>query len=164
MGEYAGASADATPQPGGDPAVWRALPVLARGDSLVLRVGADPSYLYVALSGRPGFGSARYVVGIDTYRRDRGQFRLPGVAGPTGAVGSEFAVVLNDTSDAQLMVAPWYNPFLGPQSGMGPTGLDRFYNEAVGVDKVWGDGAVESRLLTTNRRRNAPSGRALPSA
>src|SRR6266550_2011773 len=24
MGEYAGASADATPQPGGDPAVWRA--------------------------------------------------------------------------------------------------------------------------------------------
>src|SRR2546427_4576542 len=162
MGEYAGASADATPQPGGDPAVWRALPVLARGDSLVLRVGADPSYLYVALAGRPSFDSARYVVGIDTYRRDRGQFRLPGVAGPTGAVGSEFAVVLNDTSDAQLMVAPWYNPFLGPQSGMGPTGLDRFYNEAVGVDKVRSDGAFDSLFVTTNRWRIARSGRTYP--
>src|SRR5438046_1306599 len=151
MGEYAGAAADATPQPGGDPAVWRALTVLARGDSLVLRVGADPSYLYVARAGRPSFDSARYVVGIDTYRRDRGQFRLPGVAGPTGAVGSEFAVVLNDTSDAQLMVAPWYNPFLGPQSGMGPTGLDRFYNEAVGVDKVRSDGAFDSLFVTTGR-------------
>src|SRR5207249_10027227 len=53
MGEYGGASADATPQPGGDPAVWQALPLLARGDSLVLRVGADPSYLYRPLPGRP---------------------------------------------------------------------------------------------------------------
>src|SRR5437867_7151749 len=146
MGEYAGASADATPEPGGDPAVWQALPVLAGGDSLVLRVGADPSYLYVALAGRPSFDSARYVLGIDTYRRDRGQFRLPGVPGPTGEVGSEFALVLNDTSDAQLMVAPWYNPFLGPGSGMGPTGLDRFYNEAVGVDKVRSDGAFDDRF------------------
>src|SRR3989475_805891 len=81
MGEYAGASADATPQPGGDPAVWRGLPVLPRGGPLLFLGGADPSYLYVALAGRPSFDSARYVVGIDTYRRDRGQFRLPGVAG-----------------------------------------------------------------------------------
>jgi len=162
MGEYAGASADATPEPGGDPAVWRALPVLARADSLVLRVGADPSYLYMALAGRPSFDSARYVLGIDTYRRDRGQFRLPGVPGPTGEVGSEFALVLNDTSDAQLRVAPWYNPFLGPQSGMGPTGLDRFYNEAVGVDKVRSDRAFDSLFVTTNRWRIARSGRTYP--
>jgi len=162
MGEYAGASADATPEPGGDPAVWRALPVLARGDSLVLRVGADPSYLYVVLTGGPGFDSARYVVGIDTYRRDRGQFRLPGVAGSTGEVGSEFALVLNDTSDARLMVAPWYNPFLGPRSGMGPTGLDRFYNEAADVDEVRSDGAFDSLFITTNRWRIARSGRTYP--
>ena len=160
MGEYAGASADATPEPGGDPAVWRALPVLARGDSLVLRVGADPSYLYVVLAGRPSFDSARYVVGIDTYRRDRGQFRLPGVGGgPTGEVGFEFALVLNDTSDAQLLVAPWYNPFLGPRSGIGPTGLDRFYNEAAGVDKIRSDGAFDSLFVTTNRWRIGRSGR-----
>src|SRR5437870_5190142 len=76
MGEYAGASADATPQPGGDPAVWRALPVLARGDSLVLRVGADPSYLYVALAGPPSFDPARHVVGVDTSPPDRGELRM----------------------------------------------------------------------------------------
>ena len=161
MGEYGGASADATPQPGGDPAVWRALPLLARGDSLVLRVGADPSYLYVALAGRPSFDSARYVVGIDTYRRDRGQFRLPGGIGSSG-VGCEFALVLNDTGDAQLMVAPWYNPFLGPRNGMGPTGLDRLYNEAAGVDKVRRDGAFDSLFVTTNRWRIARSGRTYP--
>src|SRR3989441_11404709 len=44
MGEYAGASADATPEPGGDPAVWRALPVRARGDSPVLAAGAGPAH------------------------------------------------------------------------------------------------------------------------
>src|SRR3989454_3293895 len=150
MGEYAGASADATSQPGGDPAVWRALPVLAPGDSLVLRVGADPSYLYVALSRRPSLDSARHVVGIDTYRRDRGQFRLPGVPGPTGEVGSEFALVLNDSSDAKLMVAPWYNPFLGPRSGLGPTGLDRVYNEAVGGAQGRGHGRLDAEFVPSN--------------
>src|SRR2546425_4538498 len=110
MGEYAGASADATPEPGGDPAVWRALSVLARGDSLVLRVGADPSYLYVALAGRPEFDSARYVIGIDTYRRDRGQFRLPSVAGAAGGGGGEGARVLHAISDAPLLGGPRGNP------------------------------------------------------
>ena len=160
LGEYAG-PANATPQPGGDPAVWQELPVLGRGDSLVLRVGADPSYLYVALAGRPGFDAARYVVGIDTYRRDRGQFRLPGVGGSSD-VGCEFALVLNDTSDAQLVAAPWYNPFLGPRKGMGPTGLDLFYHQAATVDKTGRDGAFDSMFVTTNRWRIARTGRTYP--
>ena len=158
MGEYAG-PADQTPEPGGAPAAWQALPVLERGGSLVLRVGADPSYLYVALAGRPEFDSARYVIGIDTYRGDRGQFRLPGEAGPTGEVGCEFALVLNDTSDAQLMVAPWYNPFLGPRGDTGPTGLDRFYHQAASVDHAGRDGAFDSLFVTTNRWRIGRSGR-----
>jgi hypothetical protein len=160
MGEYAGAEGG-TPEPGGAPAVWQALPVLERGDSLVLRVGADPSYLYVAIGGRVGFDSARYVVGIDTYRRDRGQFRLPGLVG-TSDVGYEFALVLNDTSDAQLVVAPWYNPFLGPRGGMGPTGLDLFYQEATSVDHAGRDGAFDSLFVTTNRWRIGRSGRTYP--
>jgi hypothetical protein len=160
LGEYAG-PANTTPEPGGDPAVWQALAVLGRHDSLALRVGADPSYLYVALDGRPGFDSARYVVGIDTYRRDRGQFRLPGVAG-SGGVGCEFVLVLNDTSDAQLLVAPWYNPFLGPRPGMGPTGLDLFYNEAARVDLRRSDGTFDSLFVTTNRWRIGRNGRTYP--
>jgi len=157
LGEYAG-PADATPEPGGDPAVWQALPLLERGAALALRVGADPSYLYVALAGGPGLDAARYVVGIDTYRRDRGQFRLPGTAGPS-ATGCEFVLVLNDTSDAQLLVAPWYNPFLGPRSGMGPTGLDLLYNEAAQVDVARRDGTFDSLFVTTNRWRIGRDGR-----
>ncbi len=159
VGEYAGA-AGATPEPGGDAAMWRALPVHERGAALTLRVGADPSYLYVALGG-PGLDSVRYVVGIDTYRRDRGQFRLPGLDTP-GAVGSEFALVLSDTGDARLMVAPWYNPYLGPRPGMGPTGLDRFYNERASVDVARRDGAFDSLFVTTNRWRIGRDGRTCP--
>jgi len=160
LGEYAG-PAGVTPEPGGDPADWRALPTLARADSLVLRIGADPSYLYVALAGQPGFDSAGYVVGIDTYRRDRGQFRLPRNAGSSD-VGCEFALVLNDTSDAQLVVAPWYNPFLGPRGGMGPTDLDLFYHQAATADRTRRDGAFDSLFVTTNRWRIARSGRTYP--
>ncbi len=159
VGEYAGL-AQATPEPGGDPAAWQALPVLERGVALTLRVGSDPSYLYVAL-GDPAMDSARYVVGIDTYRRDRGQFRLPGLAG-LGTVGCEFALVLNDTSDAQLLVAPWYNPYLGLRRGMGPTGLDLFYNEAATVDATRRDGAFDSLFVTTNRWRIGRDGRTYP--
>ena len=165
LGEYAG-SASATPEPGGDSAAWEALPLLGRerglGDPLALRVGADPSYLYLALAVGPGGGggpdAVRYVVGIDTYRRDRGQFRLPGVARP-GAVGFEFALVLNDTSDAQLRVAPWYNPYLGPRKGMGPTGLDVFYNHGATADVVRHDGTFDSLFVTTNRWRIGRDGR-----
>ncbi|MGH7548418.1 MAG: hypothetical protein ACREMM_09605, partial [Gemmatimonadales bacterium] len=158
LGHYAGDSAS-TPETGGDAARWRALPVLERYDGLALRVGADPSYLYVALDGaQPGFDSARYVIGIDTYARDRGQFRLPG-ATAVGDVGFEFALVLNDTSDAQLLTAPWYNPYLGPRKGMGPTGLDRFYNEAVTVNASRRDGVWDSLFVTTNRWRIGRDGR-----
>jgi hypothetical protein len=166
LGEYAGPT-EGTPEPGGDPAAWRALPVLAQGDSLALRVGADPSYLYLALDGRPGFEAARYVVGIDTYRRDRGQYRLPGLAaagagGGDGAIGSEFALMLRDTSDAQLLVAPWYNPYVGPRNGTEPTGLDRFYNEAATVDRARSDGVFDSLFVTTNRWRIGRDGRTYP--
>src|SRR2546426_11376199 len=53
MGEYAGASADATPEPGGDPAVWRALPLPGRGASPRFRRGADPPLRLVALVRDP---------------------------------------------------------------------------------------------------------------
>jgi tetratricopeptide (TPR) repeat protein len=161
VGEYAGA-ADSTPEPGGDAARWRALAPVERGDSLVLRAGADPSYLYLALEGGPGLEAARYVVGIDSYRRDRGQFRLPG--GFASEIGCEFALALNDTSDAQLLIAQWYNPYLGPRQGMGsgPTTLDLFYNERAAVDASGRDGAFDSLFVTTNRWRIGRDGHTYP--
>ena len=162
LGEYAGLL-DSTPQPGGDAARWRALAELARGDTLALRVGADPSYLYVALQG-VNFAAARYVIGIDTYRRDRGEFRLPGVVEPAPAAtaGFEFALMLTDTNDAQLLVVPWYNPYLGPRASMGPTDLDRLYNEQATLDHVGRDARFDSLFVTTNRWRIGREGRTYP--
>ncbi|HET7295897.1 MAG TPA: hypothetical protein VFI66_02075, partial [Gemmatimonadales bacterium] len=162
LGEYAGA-AGATPEPGGDSPSWLALPVFERGAGLDLRLGADPSYLYVGLGGGPGMDSARYVVGIDTYARERGQFRLPELdTSSTVGAGAEFALVLNDSGDARLLVAPWYNAYLVPRPGMGPTGLDRFYNEAAKVDVARHDGVFDSLFVTTNRWRIARDGRTFP--
>src|SRR3989442_7768952 len=104
LGEYAGA-AGVTPEPGGPPDRWRELTPYARTGPMALRVGADPSYLYLALEGGRPVAAARYVVGIDTYRPDRGQFRLPGLPSVPSEVGFELALVLDDTSDAQLLVA-----------------------------------------------------------
>jgi tetratricopeptide (TPR) repeat protein len=162
LGEYAG-PLDSTPELGGDASRWRALAELARDGTLALRVGADPSYLYVALEG-VNFAGTRYVVGIDTYRRDRGESRLPGVAEPasTGAGAFEFALALTDTNDAQLLVVPWYNPYLGPRPDMGPTALDRFYNEAATVDRVGRGGLFDSLFITTNRWRIARDGQTYP--
>ena len=161
LGEYAGA-AGVTPEPGGPPDRWRELTPYARTGPMALRVGADPSYLYLALEGGRPVAAARYVVGIDTYRPDRGQFRLPGLPSVTSEVGFEFALVLDDTSDAQLLVAPWYNPYLVPRAGMGPTGLDRLYNQAATVDARRQDGVFDSLFVTTNRWRIGRDGRTYP--
>src|SRR5207244_1703232 len=93
LGEYAGPS-PGTPEPGGEPGAWQALPWVERRDSLVLRLGADPSYLYLALAGGPRFEAARYVVGIDTYRRGLGEMRLPG-GGRAGSVGIAVGLLRN---------------------------------------------------------------------
>src|SRR5207249_2293201 len=151
-GEYAGA-ADATPEPGGDTARWRALPLLDRNDSIALRVGADPAYLYLVLEGGPELDVSRYVVGIDTHRGAGGERRLPGVAGASD-VGFEFALVLNDTTDAQLLVVPAYNPYLVPRAGAGPTALDAFYHWGATLEGASAGGAWDSLFVTTNRWRD----------
>jgi len=77
-------------------------------------------------------------------------------------VGFEFALVLDDTSDAQLLVAPWYNPYLVPRAELGPTGLDRLYNQAATVDARRQDGTFDSLFVTTNRWRIGRDGRTYP--
>jgi tetratricopeptide (TPR) repeat protein len=162
LGEYAGAAA-ATPEPGGDPARWRALPVLERDETVALRVGADASYLYVGLEGGPSLDSVRYVVGLDTYASAGGERTLPGLS-LASDVGFEFAVVLNDTADAQLLVASWYNPFLVPRPASGPTALDAFYNWGAALEhpRSRPGGGWDSLFVTTNRWRIARDGRTFP--
>ena len=141
LGQYAG-DAD-RPVPGGDPARWRggALPRSYGDDSLRLRVGWDPAYLYLAIEDAQA--NARYRIDIDTWK----------------SFGVEFVVVVNDTADAQLLVTPTYNPYVGPKPGMRPTDLDLFYNDEASVDARRAEGAFDSLFVTTNRFRVARDGR-----
>jgi hypothetical protein len=100
----------------------------------------------------------RWMIGVDTWRADRGQFRLPGVPGRL-PLGVEFALDLRDTSDAQLLVAATYNPFLGPRPGMRPTDLDDLYDDHATLDAVRDDARFDSLFVTTNRFRVARDGR-----
>jgi hypothetical protein len=162
LGEYAGDAAT-TPEPGGDPARWQALPVLERDGAVALRVGADASYLYLGLEGGPSLDSARYILGLDTYAPAGGERSLPGLSFVSDA-GFEFALVLNDTTDAQLLVASWYNPYLLPPPGSGPTALDAFYHWGAALERrrTGRGGAWDSLFVTTNRWRIARDGRTFP--
>jgi tetratricopeptide (TPR) repeat protein len=160
LGEYAG-SADATPEPGGDLARWRALSLLERSDAVGVRVGTDPSYLYIALEGGPPLDSLGYVVGIATHSGAGGERRLPGVSRVSDD-GFEFALVLNDTTDAQLLVAPAYNPYLVPRSGAGPTALDPFYHWGATLGRATTGEGWDSLFVATNRWRIARDGETFP--
>jgi tetratricopeptide (TPR) repeat protein len=159
LGLYAGGTT--RPEPGGDAARWRALDLVAESTGTGLRAGADPSYLYLTLESPLAMDSVSWTVGIDTHRPDRGQFALPG--GPDDLpTGVEFALVLRDTANAQLLVTPSYNPYLGPRPGMQPTDLDAFYDTRATIDRRLTDGRFDSLFVATNRFRVARSGTAYP--
>ncbi|HTY05761.1 MAG TPA: tetratricopeptide repeat protein [Gemmatimonadales bacterium] len=158
LGEYAGDTAT-LPVLGGNPAQWRALPVLEADSLTTLRVGSDAAYLYLAIESAgdpPG-----YVVGIDTYDRRSGQFLLPGLT-RSDTVGYEFALTLRDTAQGRMWVAPWYSPYLVPRTGMGPTALDPFYQYGATVAGAGARGDWDSMWVTTNRWRIARDGRTFP--
>lgn len=160
LGQYAGKAG--RPEPGGDPAPWRALHRLEGSDTLMLRVGSDEAYLYLALDAAPPLGpdTVRYAVGLDTFRADRGEFRLPGVPGI--GVGVEFYLDLGDSTNGQLFVARTYNPYLQPRAGMDPTGLDPFYNVLCTADARSDAGQFDSMFVTTNRFRVTRTGTRIP--
>jgi len=144
LGLYAGDTA--RPEPGSDPARWQALAALAESAGTRLRVGSDAAYLYLALETPLGIDSTSWIVGIDTDRPGRVEFEL----------------VLSDTTNAQLLVAPAYNPYLGPRTGMRPTDLDAFYNRRATIDTRRTDAGFDSLFVATNRFRVARDGRTFP--
>ncbi|HEX4560774.1 MAG TPA: tetratricopeptide repeat protein [Gemmatimonadales bacterium] len=160
LGEYAGDTAS-LPVLGGDPGKWRALESLARDDAINLRVGSDAAYLYLAIEGPPP-DSARYVLGVDTYGRNRGQFLLPGLKTPD-SIGYEFALTLADSA-GRMWVAPWYSPYLVPNPGMGPTALDAFYQYGARVTETSRTGVWDSMWVTSNRWRIGRDGQTFSAA
>jgi hypothetical protein len=146
----------ASPELGGDPAPWLALPVLQRGAGtgaraapLALGVGSDAAYVYLAVAlrgmrGRAfGWDSLGVTLALDTWRAGLGQTTLRGGLA-RGDIGFEFEADLSGPADATLFVTPDYDPIVAtgdPAGGGDPARVHRFPIVPVARD----DGAFEVR-------------------
>ena len=151
-----------SPELGGRPDRWRALPVLQKGallgkDTALLRVGNDEAYVYLALDlpqfrGRPfPFASTHLQVGIDTYRAELGQAVLP-VSGLRSGAGFEFLLEVNDTTDAQLKILPEYSPYMPLRLvASGAYFGEHFRRPIYSSHRV--DGVFDTLFALTNRPR-----------
>ncbi|HEY6088337.1 MAG TPA: tetratricopeptide repeat protein [Gemmatimonadaceae bacterium] len=154
----------------GDTADWRGRPVLYAPSVASaglptalqlksLRVGHDEAYVYLRLDvGRIDWTRAHYQIGIDTYRRDLGDTRLPNT-GTRAPVGLEFVIDLSGPSSSQVLVDHPYNlyrPVLIP--GSKPPALQ--YVKNLPFRTVANDAGVwDSLIVVTNRRRISRDGR-----
>ena len=77
-------------------------------------------------------------------------------------LGIEFYLALADSTDGRLYVTRSYNPYIGPRTGMGPTGLDPFYNVLCTVGSRSDAGQFDSLFVTTNRFRVTRGGTMIP--
>ena len=162
LGQYAGRDT-LPPEPGGDPARWRALPPLAFPGRERPRphVGSDESYLYLALETTGGTrASSPTLIGIDTYGRALGVFQLPD--GHRTEAGMEFYLDVTDTAAGRLFVARRYSPYITPRPGMGPTDLDPFYNVECTVHVRSDTADFDSLFTVANRFRVTRSLRQIP--
>ncbi|HVS61775.1 MAG TPA: tetratricopeptide repeat protein [Gemmatimonadaceae bacterium] len=156
----------------GDTADWRARPVLyapapprAGVPSLQLRslrVAQDDAYLYLRLDvGQIDWPHAHYQIGIDTYRRNLGDTRLPhtGSRAPTGL---EFVLDIGGPGATELLVDHPYNPYrpvLIP--GSKPPAIQYVYSHPLRT--VANDAAQwDSVVVVPNRRRIGRSGQIYP--
>jgi hypothetical protein len=165
VGMYAGA-AKATPRLGGEPAVWRSLPVvqgLAGGSTRPLarlRAGADESFLYLAVDLKPGkfpWGSQGVQLAIDTYLPDIGQHQLPR-SGMGSEIGFEFLVELVAPERGTVAVTPDYQRHdtrVDPATG---DDFGRFFRRPV-ITRNRTDGRFDSLLVVTNRARFGRDGK-----
>jgi hypothetical protein len=168
MGEYAG-DAGLAPRLGGDPAGWRRLPTVqtALDTSGVgprrLRVGADESFVYLAVELRPEafpWSSRAIQIAIDTYQPRIGQHRLPG-SEVRSEVGFEFLIDLPGRTGGRMSVTPEYNRHysrLEPRSG---DDEGRFSRRPV-ITRNRDDGRFDSLFVITNRARFGRDGTFFP--
>ena len=154
----------------GDTADWKGRPVLyeARPSQpkfssamqlKSLRVAQDEAYLYLRLDvGRIDWARAHYQIGIDTYRRDLGDRRLPNT-GSRAPTGLEFVLDLRGPAETQLLVDHPYNPYRAVRiPGSKPPATQYVYNRPFRT--VANDaGRWDSLFVVTNRRRIGRDGR-----
>jgi hypothetical protein len=161
LGVYAGDGSG--PRLGGDPAAWRALPLVQRGEGPLraLRLGHDEAHVFVAIEADSSLDLSRHdlAVALDVVRPDLGQRRLPG--GLRSEVGFEFLLELGDTARAALRVLPEYNPFAGREALEDGDERGRFHRRPV-RPVVRDDGRWDSLLVIVNRARYGRDGTLFP--
>jgi hypothetical protein len=138
----------------------RALPAALRLDAM--RVRSDEAYLHLRLDvGAVDWSRARYLIGIDTYRSDLGDTRLP-YTGTRSPVGLEFVLDLRGPADSRLLVDEPYNLYRpAPIAGSRPPAYQLVYNapfRTVAND----DGRYDTLWVQTNRRRIGRDGTVYP--
>jgi hypothetical protein len=161
LGLYAGDGSG--PRLGGDPAAWRALPLVQQGEGPLrsLRLGHDEAHLFVAIEADSSLDLSRHdlAVALDVVRPDLGQRRLPG--GLRSEVGFEFLLELRDTARAALRVLPEYNPYAGREALEDGDERGRFHRRPV-RPVARDDGRWDSLLVIVNRARYGRDGRFTP--
>ena len=162
----------ASPVIDGDTADWRAWTPLyataeaAKGDPLrlkALRVAHDEAYVYLRLDvGRIDWTRAHYQIGVDTYKRDLGDARLPNTASKS-PVGLEFVIDIGGPAASRVLVDHPYNLYKGVLiPGSKPAAIQ--YVNNVPFKTVANDaGKWDSLLVVTNRRRISRDGKIFPS-
>ena len=157
----------------GDSTDWRGRPVLYGGGAArsnipaplqikSLRIAHDEAYVYLRLDvGRIDWARAHYQIGIDTYRRNLGDTRLPNT-GTRAPVGLEFVLDIGGPEQSQLLVDHPYNPYRAVViPGSKPQATQYVYNPAVRI--VANDlGQWDSLVVAPNRRRIGRDGRIYP--
>jgi hypothetical protein len=127
-----------------------------------LRVAHDEAYVYIRLDvGRIDWAHAHYQIGIDTYRRNLGDTRLPHTGSPA-PVGLEFVLELGGPEASQVLVDHPYNPYrpvLIP--GSKPPATQYVYNPAVRI-VANNLGQWDSVVVVPNRRRVGRDGKIYP--
>ena len=127
-----------------------------------LRIAQDEAYVYLRLDvGRIDWAHAHYQVGIDTYRRNLGDTRLPHT-GSRAPVGLEFVLDLGGPGESQLLVDHPYNPYRPVViPGTRPPAIQYVYNPALRI--IANDlGQWDSVVVVPNRRRIGRDGKIYP--
>ncbi|HSR92953.1 MAG TPA: hypothetical protein VLK88_16735 [Gemmatimonadales bacterium] len=173
LGMYAGEE-ERTPVPGGILSRWLALEPFVtdstaqEGAPRVLRVGSDESYLYLAVELDEMKGKAfpwdtlGIRIALDTWSRNQGQTRLPGTH-EAGDIGFEFLAELHSPDDAQLLVTPDYNPFVGAEAIVHGDDFAHFARRPISVTQR-NDGRFDSLFIITNRARFGRDGTFYPAS
>lgn len=157
----------------GDLSDWRGRPVLygpaSRRPGVAeplelksLRVAEDAAFVYLRLDvGHIDWSRAHYQIGIDTYKRNLGDTRLPHT-GTRSPAGLEFVLDIGGPGATQLLVDHPYNLYRPvPIPGSNPPAIQHVSNlpfRTVANDA----GRWDSLIVVPNRRRIGRDGRIYP--